>query len=211
MYGTIIFDDSSIDSLELDSYVLKLLRDAHIATTGDLQRALINDRPIYYIGPKRRAYLRQKLRDHGLIASRPWTVCLHRVLFSSSEGYPVITKRGEKELSGKLLHWLHDEKPFAHPENVDPAFIFFGRIGIGRISRSQPNRFNDYDGYVLIENDDGRYDDAVQKSGQLARICNVEVGEINVVYQKCLALLRGEPYREEILRIYRDYAENRRC
>lgn len=210
MYGTIIFDDTPIESLDLDSYVLKLLRRAHIATTGDLQHALIDGRPnIYLVGPTRRAYLRQKLRDRGLIASRPWTVCLHRVLFSGSEGYPVITKRGEKELATKLLHWLHDEKRFAHPENVDPAFVFFGRVGIGRIARSQPNRFNDYDGYILIENDDGRYDDVVQRSGQLARVCNAEVGEINAVYQKCLALLRGEPYREEILRLYRDYAENR--
>lgn len=209
MYGTIIFDNAPIESLDLDPYVLKLLKRAHITTTGDLQHTLIDGGSIYLIGNTRRSYLRQKLRDHDLIASRPWTVCLHRVLFNSSEGYPVITKRGEKELSGKLLHWLHDEKPFAHPDNVDPAFVFFGRIGIGRIARSQPNRFNDYDGYVLIENEDGRYDDIVQKSGQLARICNAEVGEINSVYQKCLTLLRGEPHREEILRIYRDYAENR--
>lgn len=209
MYGTIIFDNAPIESLDLDAYVLKLLKRAHIATTGDLQHALIDGGSIYLIGPNRRSYLRQKLRDHGLIDSRPWTVSLHRVLFNGSEGYPVITKRGEKELSGKLLHWLHDEKPFAHPDNVDPAFVFFGRIGIGRIARSQPNRFNDYDGYILIENEDGRYDDVVQKTCQLARICNVEAGEINSVYQKCLTLLRGEPHREEILRIYRDYAENR--
>lgn len=210
MPGRIIFSDRPLEELELDPQVEKILKRSHLETIGDVQQAILNGETPHLIGPRRTQYIRNELSNRGLIAIRPWTDRVYKSLFGEGEdNYDVISTRGEKELANKLLYWLHDAKIVPHPENVDPAFVFFGRMGIGRIRRSVPDHFNDYEGYELIKNKYGRYDDFVQSSGQLARICNVEVGAVNTVYQNCLRLLRSDECRPIIMAIYRDYAEER--
>lgn len=211
MASGIVFDERPIDELVEERYVLELLKKAGIRTVGDLQRALITGKKIYLIGPARTQYLQGLLRQEGLTASQPWTDRLYRVLYASGTEYKLISTEGERLLVNRLMYWLHDSGRIPHSEaSADPVFIFFGRLGIGRLRPANPMGFGDYRWLEVVANGGGRYDDVIQRSDQLARVTGVEVEEVNKIYQRCLSLLRSEECKKEILEIYDGYGEVRR-
>lgn len=208
---SVIYDPRSVTVLDLEDVTLKALTDANITTIGDLQKRLISGEKIYLIGPRRHDYLVSKLKNLGLTAERPWTDRLHQLVFGRNDEIATVTTKGESELTSRLIKWFYTEHniPYSNT-HANPLFVFCGRIGCGKIERTFPSQFGEYENYKLVPWENGRFNYRILTSGQISRLTGASVEEVNRIYQRCLAFLRKKDITLELSIIFRTYAEDRK-
>lgn len=208
---SILYDPRDISVLDIEDVTLKVLTNAGITTVGDLQKRLISGEKIYLVGPRRHDYLVSKLKKLGLTAERPWTDRLHQLAFGRDDEIATVTTKGESELASRLIKWFYTEHniPYGNAR-ANPLFVFCGRIGCGKIERTLPSHFDEYEDYKLVAWENGRFNYRVLTSGQISRVTGASIEEVNRIYQRCLAFIRKKDIVLELSILFRTYAEDRR-